>query len=167
MKFGLSTGNRIRYSYFLFIEMDLTNKTDETNSTNSLLFRRFQLYFSMYVKHLKDCPEFVARDNSLLQEILNPLKEDLNIHYSLAWAQVKPGNKTLSHRLKVCEVYYILKGTGIIHINNEEKKVHDNNTIYIPSGATQFIENDGDKNLEFLCIVDPAWTPDAEEILKK
>ncbi len=119
----------------------------------------------MYVKHLKDRPEFLASDHSLLREILNPLKEELNIRYSLAWARVKPGEKTLVHKLEASEVYYIINGSGIMHINNEEKRVNKNDTIYIPPNAAQFIENTGEENLEFLCIVDPAWTPNAEKIL--
>lgn len=118
----------------------------------------------MYVKHLKDCPEFIAGDNSHLREILNPRKEDISIHYSLAWAQVKPGERTLNHRLTVSEIYYILKGQGKMHINNDEKRVNKDDTIYIPPNAAQFIENTGQENLEFLCIVDPAWTPEVEHI---
>lgn len=119
----------------------------------------------MYVKHLKDCPEFVAGDNSHLREILNPRKKDISIHYSLAWAYVKPNEKTLVHELKVSEVYFILKGKGTMHINNEEKNIGKGDTIYIPPNAAQFIENTGEENLEFLCIVDPVWTPDAEKTL--
>jgi len=37
--------------------------------------------------------------------------------------------------------------------------------VYIPPGAVQFIENAGPGRLAFLCIVDPAWTPAAEEIV--
>lgn len=119
----------------------------------------------MYIKHLKDCPEFVAGDDSLLREILNPKKEDISIHYSLAWAYVKPGEKTLVHELKISEVYFILKGKGTMYINNGKKNIDKDDTIYIPLNAAQFIENTGKENLEFLCIVDPAWTPDAEKIL--
>lgn len=118
------------------------------------------------MKNLKAIPKIIAGDNSTICEILNPLKEDLNIGYSLAWAQVKPGEKTLPHKLKVSEVYYVLKGTGIIHINNEEKRINDSDTVYIPQDANQFIENAGEENLDFLCIVDPAWKPEIEEILE-
>ncbi len=119
----------------------------------------------MYIKHLKDCPEFIAGDDSHLREILNPGKEKIEINYSLAWAMVKPGEKTLPHKLKNSEVYYIIKGIGIMYINNEEKSVKENDTIYIPPDAIQFIKNTGEENLEFLCIVDPAWKPEVEEIL--
>ena len=122
----------------------------------------------MYIKSLDDCSEFIAGDNSILREILNPRKEkSLKINYSLAWAQVLPDEKTLPHKLCISEVYFILKGTGKMHINKEEKSVKQNDTIYIPSEAIQFIENTGTDNLEFLCIVDPAWQACLEQILKK
>jgi mannose-6-phosphate isomerase-like protein (cupin superfamily) len=120
----------------------------------------------VYFKHLKDCSEFVAGDNSLLREILNPKKENIPIHYSLAWAMVKPGEKTLPHALKSTEVYYVVNGTGRMHINNEKRLVKLNDTVYIPPNAVQYIENTGNENLEFLCIVDPAWQPETETILK-
>lgn len=120
----------------------------------------------MNIRHLKDCAKFAAGDNSQLREILNPKKEKLKINYSIAWASVKPGEKTLVHKLKFTEVYYILKGTGSMHIANKENSVKENDTIYIPPGAIQFIENIGKKNLEFLCIVDPAWEPECEEIIR-
>jgi len=116
----------------------------------------------VYVKHLKDSTEFTAGDNSHLREILNPRKEDISIHYSLAWAYVKPNEKTLLHELKVSEVYFILNGKGTMHINNEEKNIGEGDTIYIPPNAAQFIENTGEENLEFLCIVDPTWEPKVE-----
>ena len=119
----------------------------------------------MVIKHLLDIPSIIAGDNSILCEILNPHKETLNICYSLAWAMVKPGEKTLVHKLAASEVYYIIKGSGIMSIDNEKKPVNKNDTIYIPPNTRQFIENNGKENLEFLCIVDPAWTPDAEKIL--
>ncbi len=119
----------------------------------------------MHIKRLQDCAEFIAGDNSHLREILNPRKEPLMIHYSLAWAMVKPSEKTLPHKLTFTEVYYIVKGIGRIHINNQEKLVAANDTVYIPPGAVQFIENTGEENLEFLCIVDPAWQPEAEYII--
>jgi len=120
----------------------------------------------MYFKHLKNCSEFVAGDNSLLREILNPKKEDIPIHYSLAWAMVKSGEKTLPHIVQSTEVYYILKGVGTMHINEEKKLVKVNDTVYVPSNAVQYIENKGNENLEFLCIVDPAWQPEIETIIE-
>ena len=88
------------------------------------------------------------------------------LNYSLAHATVKPGEKSLPHKFhEASEVYYILKGKGLMHIDDEIAEVSPRDTIYIPPRAVQWIENKGSDDLEFLCIVDPAWKPDAEELV--
>ncbi len=119
----------------------------------------------MLVRTLEECKNFTAGDRSLLKEILHPDRQNLDIRYSLAWATIDPGQKTLAHTLLHTEVYYIIKGQGRMHIDNEVKAIKASDTIYIPPGAAQFIENTARENLIFLCIVDPAWQPEAERIL--
>lgn len=119
----------------------------------------------MFVKNLNDCEEFIAGDNTILRELLHPDKADLNLRYSLAHAIVKPGDTSEPHRLKTSEVYYILQGQGVMHIDDEQQKVGVGDAIYIPPMAKQFIHNSGTTDLVFLCIVDPAWRVEDEEIL--
>lgn len=121
----------------------------------------------MLIKQLRDCSQFTAGDNSMLREVLNPNTEAIDLHYSLAWAHIRPGEKTLPHTLDCSEVYYILRGEGVLCINKEEKTVYKDDTILIPAGAVQAVENTGTEPLEFLCIVDPAWRPEVEHIIKK
>lgn len=120
----------------------------------------------MFIRHLKDCEEFVAGDRSILRELLHPDKADLAIRYSLAHAKVGHGETTTPHRLRTAEVYYILRGHGRMHIDAETSDVIADCVVYIPPRAVQFIENTGAGDLVFLCIVDPAWRPDDEEILR-
>jgi mannose-6-phosphate isomerase-like protein (cupin superfamily) len=119
----------------------------------------------VFLKHLKDCREFAAGDGSILRELLHPEKEGFQIHYSLAYAKVAKGQKTKPHKLKSCEVYYIISGSGLMHINDETFEAGPESAIYIPPGARQYIENTGKSDLTFLCIVDPAWREEDEEIL--
>jgi mannose-6-phosphate isomerase-like protein (cupin superfamily) len=119
----------------------------------------------MFIRELKDCEEFIAGDNCALREILHPDKEDLALRYSLAHAIVKPGDTTWAHRLKASEIYYILEGEGVMHIENETAPVLPGSTVYIPPMAKQCITNSGKTDLAFICIVDPAWRKEDEEIL--
>lgn len=119
----------------------------------------------MFVKKLQDCEKFIAGDDSLLRELLHPDKTDLAIRYSLAHAVVKPGQTSKPHKLKTSEVYYILEGEGIMHIKMESEKVTPGNVIYIPPNSMQYIRNTGSSELKFLCIVDPAWRHEDEEVL--
>jgi len=119
----------------------------------------------MHLINLKDCIEFMAGDATVLREILHPDKADLKLRYSLAHATVKPGIASKPHKLKTSEVYYILEGEGLMFINNESKPISKDATIYIPPNAIQHIENTGKTNLKFICIVDPAWRVEDEEVL--
>lgn len=120
----------------------------------------------MFLKHLKDCEEFVAGDGSLLRELLHPEKAGLQIHYSLAYAKVMAGEMTKPHKLRACEVYYIMDGKGLIHIDEESFEVNPECAVYIPPHSTQYIENTGNSDLKFLCIVEPAWREEDEEVLE-
>ncbi len=118
----------------------------------------------MFIRDLQDCEEFIAGDNSILRELLHPAKAELDIRYSLAHAVVKPGQTSAPHRLRTSEVYYILEGEGIMHIGDESRSVRSGQAIYIPPGSRQYIQNSGQIELKFLCIVDPAWRKEDEEV---
>jgi mannose-6-phosphate isomerase-like protein (cupin superfamily) len=118
----------------------------------------------MFIRALQNCEEFIAGDNTILRELLHPAKADLELRYSLAHAIVKPKKASYRHRLKTSEVYYILQGEGIMHIGDESEKVGPGHCIYIPPNADQYIANTGTKDLIFLCIVDPAWREEDEEV---
>ena len=119
----------------------------------------------MFVRTLWECDEFIAGDGSILRELLHPEKADVAIRYSLAHAKVPPGATTKPHRLAAAEVYYIIEGTGQMTIDQQSAPVGPGCAIYIPPGATQYIQNVGEDELVFICIVDPAWRKEDEEVL--
>jgi mannose-6-phosphate isomerase-like protein (cupin superfamily) len=119
----------------------------------------------VFIRDLTDCEEIIAGDRAVLRELLHPDKADLKISYSLAHAIVKPGQASLQHRLKTSEVYYILEGEGIMYIDDESAEVHPGHAVYVPPNSTQYIKNTGSSDLRFLCIVDPAWRQEDEEVL--
>ena len=119
----------------------------------------------MLIKDLLNCKEFVAGDKTVLKELLHPDKEDIKLRYSLAHATVKSGKTSTPHKLKTSEVYYIIEGKGIMHIEGEAKEIKTGQAVYIPPNAKQYIQNTGESDLKFLCIVDPAWKKDDESIL--
>ena len=120
----------------------------------------------MIIKDLERCEEFIAGDNTILRELLHGKRERLKIHYSLAHAALKPGERSLLHKLKESsEIYYVLEGKGVMHIDEESEEVKKDQVIYIPPNSKQYIENKGKADLRFLCIVDPAWKSEDEVIL--
>ncbi len=119
----------------------------------------------MLIRDLGKSRRFISGDKAVLRELLHPDKDRAAVRYSLAHAVVKPRKATLPHRLATAEVYYILAGHGIMHVGDESEKVRPGQAVYIPPGSVQFIENPGRSDLAFLCIVDPAWRSEDEEIL--
>ncbi len=122
----------------------------------------------MLIKDIKNCNYFKAPDNTLLCELLHPKNEkgDLNMDYSIAHAILKKGESSLPHRLKTSiEIYYILEGKGIMHIDNEFKDVQPGQVIYIPANSKQYIENTGSTELKFLAMVYPMWQEEDEELV--
>lgn len=109
-----------------------------------------------------------AGDHCLLAELFHPETTAMGVacRYSLAHARVLAGEATIPHRLKSStEIYYILSGEGVMHVDDEISKIRAGNLIYIPPGAIQWVENRSAKDLVFLAIVDPAWREEDEEIL--
>ncbi len=60
-------------------------------------------------------------------------------------AIVKPGDITYKHKLRGSEVYYILKGKGLMYIDDEAEEVSAGQAAYIPPDSIQRIENIGGK----------------------
>jgi mannose-6-phosphate isomerase-like protein (cupin superfamily) len=119
----------------------------------------------MIIKDVKDITDIRAGDGSALREILHPGQGPFPFGYSLARAVIKPGTKTAAHRLKSSEVYYILEGRGLMRIGGETAEIEAGQAVYIPPSHIQSIENTGEADLVFLCIVDPAWKPEDEQVL--
>ena len=118
----------------------------------------------MLVQKLNTCAEFIAGDGTHLRELLHPDKQSLSLRYSLAHAILPVGQTSFPHSLKTSEVYYILSGSGEMHIDDETQLVEPGDAVYIPPDARQFIHNSGREPLVFICIVDPAWRKEDETI---
>jgi mannose-6-phosphate isomerase-like protein (cupin superfamily) len=85
---------------------------------------------------------------------------------SLAEAEISPGSTTKNHLHKrSAEIYYILHGRGIIHLDGEESIVAANDAIYIPPGTEHFIENTGKDDLVIICCSTPPYSDNDTEIL--
>jgi mannose-6-phosphate isomerase-like protein (cupin superfamily) len=120
----------------------------------------------MLAKELAHVAPIHAADCSELRELIHPDRDPVSIHYSLAHAVVRPGHSSLMHRLTAVEVYYFLSGRGVIHVGNESVSVGPGSTVAVPARTQQLVENKGDGDLSFLCIVDPPWQEEDEEILE-
>jgi len=115
---------------------------------------------------LSERPEFLAGDHTRLREIFHPAKHSLQLGYSLAHGTLRPGQRSKRHVLTSSEVYYFIAGTGRFLLNGHEVPVEAGTTLYVPPGGEQSLENTGEHAIEFLCLVDPAWKMEDEQVLE-
>ena len=122
----------------------------------------------MFAKNSSKCDRIVALDGTDLCELIHPDREGKQLHmgYSVAHAALKKGSASKPHILaNSSEVYYILSGKGVVCVGDESKEVRSGEVVYVPPGSTQSIENVGENDLEFLCIVYPPWRKEDEIVL--
>ena len=116
----------------------------------------------MNIKKIEEIESFSAQEGTEIRQIFSPVNTDNAIRCSLAHCTINPGNSSKPHTMKTSEIFYILQGSGIIHVDKEQKEITKNETIFVPPMSKQFIENNGEIDLIVLCIVDPAWKQEDE-----
>jgi len=120
----------------------------------------------MSIKRNSDIPEIVGREGSKIKNYFDPNNTDEKIRFSIAHFMIQKEKRTLLHRMKASEIYYILEGIGMLKIDGKSFTVKKDDSIFVPPMSEQSIENIGDKDLRFLCIVDPAWNQENEIVLE-
>ena len=119
----------------------------------------------MLIKSTADCPAIVANDGCRLFELLHPANDPVELPFSLAVAEVAPGDASYRHRLRQAEVYYLVAGRGVMHIDDEARAVAPGDAVFIPAQAVQWIENPGPEILRFVALVAPPWRAEDDERL--
>ena len=119
----------------------------------------------MIIKKIEDIKAFEGNEGTQIKQIISPGETDNAIRYSIAHCTIIPGKSSKPHTMKTSEMYYILQGEGIMHIDSETKQVNQNDLIFVPPMSKQFLENNGESDLTILCIVDTALKKE-DEILE-
>jgi len=120
----------------------------------------------MSIKKDSEIETIFGNEGTKIKQYFHPHNTLNGINYSLAQFTLEPGKKTLLHKIKSSEIYYILEGDAILKINDEIHKLKKDDSCYVPPMSVQNIENTGSAILRFLCIVEPAWKPEDEIILE-
>ncbi|MDO8508983.1 MAG: cupin domain-containing protein [Nanoarchaeota archaeon] len=85
---------------------------------------------------------------------------------NISIAYVKIEENAISHKHdKMEEVYYILKGEGIIQIGKERRKIGVDDVISIPKGEYHHLENTSKEPLELIVVTHPRY--DSTDVHKK
>lgn len=107
-----------------------------------------------------------GHEGTKIKQYFHPQNTLNEIKYSLAQFTLDIGKKTKLHKIKSSEIYYILEGKGKLKINEKIFSLKKDDSAYVPPNSNQFIENIGSTELRFLCIVEPAWKVEDEDILE-
>lgn len=103
-------------------------------------------------------------EGTQIRQIFHPHNTMMGIRYSIVQCQIEPTKSSRPHKLKSSEVYFVVNGQGILHVNDESCIIKKNQAVYVPPHSRQFVENTGNAPLELLCIVDPAWRQEDEMV---
>lgn len=120
----------------------------------------------MSVRKNSEIETIPGNEGTKIKQYFHPHNTLNGISYSLAQFTLDIGKKSLLHKIKSSEIYYILEGDAVLRINKESHQLKKDDSIYVPPMSEQCIENTGLTNLRFLCIVEPAWKPEDEIILE-
>jgi mannose-6-phosphate isomerase-like protein (cupin superfamily) len=116
----------------------------------------------MIISDIDKCVPVQGGEGTTIRQIFHPHNTMLGISYSIAQCVVEPGKRSKPHKMKSSEIYFVTKGKGVMHVDDESSEITENQSVYIPPLSSQFIENTGQTDLEFLCIVEPAWKQEDE-----
>ncbi|AJM92349.1 MULTISPECIES: cupin domain-containing protein [Nitrosopumilus] len=120
----------------------------------------------MSVRKNSEIESIQGNEGTSIKQFFHPHNTLNEINYSLAQFTLKPGKKSKIHKLKSSEIYYILEGSANLIVDDEVLELEKDDSIYVPPNSKQHIENKGEENLRFLCIVEPAWKAEDEIILE-
>lgn len=118
-----------------------------------------------FIRNVSEVSEILAGDKTRLRELMHPLRNDVSTSFSLAHASLKPGERSLAHKLASDELYYFLGGEGKLYVNGDLARVKEGTLALVPAGQEQWVENTAsEKELVFLCIVSPYWREEGEKV---
>jgi mannose-6-phosphate isomerase-like protein (cupin superfamily) len=114
----------------------------------------------MDIHNLARVPAFTTKDGSEIRELLAHRNSCIR-NQSLAEARVAPGATTVAHfHRRTEEIYYVLKGEGLMRLGHQTRTVAAGDAVAIPPGVVHNITNTGSAELVFLCCCAPAYEHD-------
>ena len=77
-----------------------------------------------------------------------------HIDYRISMYQPKAYVEKHSHKVQE-QVYHVIEGEGLMHIDGKDHLVRRHDFIYLPPGCVHSIENTGTSDLVFLVVTSP------------
>jgi mannose-6-phosphate isomerase-like protein (cupin superfamily) len=108
-------------------------------------------------------PRYIREEGIVSYLLASPITSDSQ-HLTTSIVEIKPGGKQRVHSHTPEQIYYILEGRGHMTVSDETARVEPGDCIFIPSGASHGLMNDGDVVLRYFSAAAPAF---GREQLKK
>ena len=113
----------------------------------------------MIVRNLNDKEvmetTYLAHGGAVAQMILD--RRTLKEIGFLAIASLKPGKEIEAHVDPMEEIYFVLSGSGEMRVADEARAVKPGDAVWIPTGASHALLNDGEEDCIVLVVASPAW----------
>jgi len=113
----------------------------------------------MIVRNLNDKEvletTYLAHGGAIAQMILD--RRTLKEIGFLAIASLKPGKEIEAHVDPMEEIYFVLSGSGEMRVDDEAQPVKPGDAVWIPTGSSHALLNDGEEDCVVLVVASPAW----------
>ena len=107
----------------------------------------------MKLESVERVEPFTTKDGSTIRELHRTEVQ------SLAEATLEPDQATQRHYHRATEeIYFVLKGSGSLEIDDETRNVRPGDAALIPPGAWHTLENTGTSELRILCCCAPPYS---------
>jgi mannose-6-phosphate isomerase-like protein (cupin superfamily) len=98
---------------------------------------------------------YIAHGGAVAQMILD--RRTLKEIGFLATAKLAPGRAIEPHIDPMEEIYFVLRGSGQMRVDDETRQVGAGDATWIPAGSRHSLLNDGREDCIILVVASPAW----------
>jgi quercetin dioxygenase-like cupin family protein len=111
----------------------------------------------MIVRNLNDSEvldtTYLAHGGAVAQMILD--RRTLKEIGFLAIARIEPGRKIEEHVDPMEEIYFVLSGSGLMQVDDEQRQVGPGDAAWIPAGSGHSLSNNGEGECVILVVASP------------
>jgi quercetin dioxygenase-like cupin family protein len=109
----------------------------------------------VYVNDLASAPK--GELEGLVSHVLLQGGDVPGSELAVTWVDVEPGAKQPRHSHDPQQTYLITRGSGVMHVGDEDREVGVGNLIFIPPGIEHGIDNTGAEILTYVSAATPAF----------